>query len=118
MRRRDEGADGKARVGAEGSEERTHVGGVREFKRGERGWMEAGVRGEQRSWVSSRWRCVSVLKVGRYWCVLIALVVSNRNLPANEAHLDSLAPSLGRNGSTHIKSNCLRKLISSNTHTF
>lgn len=36
MRRRDKGADGKARVGAEGSEERTQVGGVREFKWGEK----------------------------------------------------------------------------------
>lgn len=45
MRRRDEGADGKARVGAEGSKQRTQVGGVREFKRGERGWEEAGDTG-------------------------------------------------------------------------
>lgn len=44
MRRRDEGAVGKARVGAEGSEDRTQVGGVREFKRGERGFVEEGVR--------------------------------------------------------------------------
>lgn len=36
-------------------------GGVREFKRGDGG--EAGVRGEQRRWVSSTWRCVSMLIV-------------------------------------------------------
>lgn len=47
---------GKARVGAEGSEERTQVGGVREFKGGERRWVEAGVREERRRCVSSRWR--------------------------------------------------------------
>lgn len=41
MRRRDEGPDGAdGRAGAEGSEERTQVGGVRESKRGERGWVE------------------------------------------------------------------------------
>lgn len=45
MRRRDEGADEKARVGAEGSEETTQVGRVREFKRRERGWVEAGIWG-------------------------------------------------------------------------
>ncbi len=97
MRQRDEGADGKARVGAEGSEERTQVGGVREFKWGEKG-MGRG-RGKRRRWVSSRQRCVSVLIV---WvdicaCVLIALVgvgvggssvVSDRNLTTNGAHLD------------------------------
>lgn len=39
MRRRDEGADGKWRVGVEGSEDTTQVGRVREFKRRERGWV-------------------------------------------------------------------------------
>lgn len=97
----DEGADGKARVGAEGIVDRTQVGRVREFKRGEKGWLEEGARAKQRRLGSSRWRCEYVYSVGRYLCVLIELgrwvglpVVSYKNLTANAAHLDPLASTL------------------------
>nr|XP_020449023.1 ankyrin repeat, SAM and basic leucine zipper domain-containing protein 1 [Monopterus albus] len=40
----DERADGKGRLGAQGTEAKAQVGGVREFKLGERGWEEVVVR--------------------------------------------------------------------------